>query len=108
MNCDHCGHRKGAHQRDGCHQLGCLCGRYAPTRAEILVNFRSLRREIEQMFIDCASWNENVRMPHEDPIDPDPDGRMRRLVQAIDELLANDPGVGQIAPLRFAFIERTH
>lgn len=108
MNCQACGHRKGAHQKDGCHQLGCRCGRYEPSRQEILDNFRSLRKDVEQMFIDCDHWNRYVRLPHEDVMDPDPGGRLRRLVRAIDEMLATDPGTGPIAPLRFQFVERPH
>ena len=70
-------------------------------RAGIIARARRLRVEIEQNFTDGASWNENARKPGEAPIDPDPHGEMRRLANALDEMLANDTGEGPIAPLNF-------
>lgn len=49
-----------------------------------------LRAEIEQIFTDCASWNDNARKPHEEPIDPDPDGQLRRIADALDRTLASE------------------
>lgn len=74
-------------------------------RDRILNRFRAVRQEVEQIFTDAAAWNEYVREPDEPEIDPDPFGDLRRLGAALDELLANDPGIGPIAPLRF---ERSH
>lgn len=71
------------------------------TRSGILRRFRRLRDEIKQMFVDADSWNDNARKLGDPLIDPDPFGEMRRLADAIDELLANDPGHGPIAPLDF-------
>lgn len=60
-----------------------------------------MRHQIEQMFIDCASWNENsiARKNGSDRVDPDPDGSMRRLADGLDRMLAEDPGVGPIPPI---------
>lgn len=46
-----------------------------------------LRADIEQIFTDCASWNDNARKPHETPIDPDPDGKLRRVADGLDRTL---------------------
>jgi hypothetical protein len=70
-------------------------------RRRIIGQFHRLRAEIDQIFVDCAYWNDNVRKPTEEPINPDPFGELRRLVTALDELLANDTGHGPIAPLNF-------
>ena len=70
-------------------------------RKRILGRFRRLRRNIELDMNTAAYWNEHVRKPDEEPIDPDPFGEMRRMMAAIDELLADDPGYGPIAPLNF-------
>ena len=74
---------------------------YDDDRKRILERFRRLRRDIELDMNTAASWNENARKPGDEPIDADPFGEMRRLMAAIDELLANDPGHGPIAPLNF-------
>jgi len=74
-------------------------------RARILNRSRRLRDELKQYFTDIASWNQNTRKPDEEPIDPDPFGEMGRLLGALEEHLANDPGYGPIAPLKF---ERSH
>lgn len=68
-------------------------------RQRIVRRFRGLRRQLEIDFNTLAHWNEHVRQPGEEPIDPDPE--LRRLATAIDEFLANDPGHGPIAPLNF-------
>ena len=62
----------------------------AHTRGIIVENTRHLRAEIEQIFIDCAYWNEHVRKPHEKPVDPDPDGRLRREADKLDEWLRDE------------------
>lgn len=72
-----------------------------PERRRIINNARKLRANIEQIFIDCASWNDNARKPDDAPIDPDPFGEMRRMADQLDDFLANDPGHGPIAPLKF-------
>ena len=57
-------------------------------RARLIRRARALRAEIEQVFTDCASWNDNHRKPGEPPIDADPDGSLRRMADALDRLLA--------------------
>lgn len=47
-----------------------------------------LRADIEQIFIDCASWNDNARKPGEALIDPDPDGKLRRMADGLDRMLS--------------------
>lgn len=48
-----------------------------------------IRLDIEQIFIDCASWNDNSKARQEgcDPIDADPDGQMRRLADGLDRTI---------------------
>lgn len=43
---------------------------------ELRIENLRIRTNIEQMYIDAISWNENVRKPGEAMIDPDPDGVM--------------------------------
>lgn len=66
------------------------------SRDQIIAEARVTRGEIEQIFIDCAYWNEHVRKPCEAPIDPDPDGLMRKLANGLDRMLAADSGSGPI------------
>jgi len=70
-------------------------------RAKILRRFKRLRREIQIDLNTADYWNEHVRKSDEEPIDGDPFGEMRRLIAAINDLLANDPGHGPIAALNF-------
>ena len=65
----------------------------------IIARAKRLKAEIEQIFTDAAWWNDNGRHPHEDQIDPDPDGLLRRLVDGIDRMLADDDGHGPIPPI---------
>ncbi len=59
-------------------------------RARLVEKIRHARQQIAQMFIDCEHWNNEVRQPHESPIDPDPDGDLRLLAGFYDRLLQND------------------
>lgn len=59
-------------------------------REQLIGRAKVLRAEIEQIFTDAASWNENTRKPDEEPIDPDPDGAMRRIADGLDRMLANE------------------
>lgn len=65
-------------------------GRWPRTRTELIARMRHLRREIEQIFDDAAHWNEYTRKPSEAPIDPDPDGQLRRIADAFDAALAGE------------------
>lgn len=59
-------------------------------RARLVERARVLRGEIEQTFTDCAYWNDNVRKADEAPIDPDPDGRLRRMADGLDRMLEDE------------------
>jgi hypothetical protein len=56
------------------------------TREEQYASFfsraRTLKREIEQQFNDCAHWNR--LHPKEEPIDPDPDGSLASCLAYCD------------------------
>ncbi len=53
-----------------------------------------LRVEIEQVFTDCASWNDSGRQPHEPAIDCDPDGKLRRMADGLDRMLEKEAARG--------------
>lgn len=59
-------------------------------RDRLLARGMRLRLEIEQTFIDTAHWNDQVRRPDEDPIDPDPDGQLRKLAETLDRQFAQE------------------
>lgn len=54
---------------------------------ELIERAKIIREEIRQIFTDAASWNENYRTPEERPIDPDPDGEMRRALEYVNKYL---------------------
>jgi hypothetical protein len=56
-------------------------------RKRILSEMKRIRKEIEQIFVDAESWNENARPDGEPRIDPDPTGQLEQLVKAIDRTL---------------------
>jgi hypothetical protein len=56
-------------------------------RARIISKARKMLHEIELDFNTTARWNQNVRKPHEAPIDPDPDGTMTRLRDRLKQML---------------------
>ncbi len=62
----------------------------AESRALMVANARGLRAEIQQIFTDIASWNDNSRARKEGAaaIDPDPDGQLRRMADGLDKFLA--------------------
>jgi hypothetical protein len=66
---------------------------------------RKLRDEVRQMFVDAASWNENARKPDEAPIDPDPYGDLKRLLDELNRALEHDKGHGPIERINF---KRSH
>lgn len=70
-------------------------------RARIIGMARKAKADIEQYFTDIASWNANskARKNGAAPIDPDPDGRMRKMLDGLTFMLAAEdahPGVGPI------------
>jgi hypothetical protein len=59
-------------------------------RDEIIAEVRRQRAEIAQYFTDVEHWNTHCRKPHEAVIDPDPDGQMKKIAEALDKCLANE------------------
>ena len=59
----------------------------AVARQQIINRALKLRVAIQQIFTDCASWNDNARKASEEPIDPDPDGQLRRIADGLDASL---------------------
>jgi hypothetical protein len=59
-------------------------------RQRLIDRHIALRLEIQGIFNDCAHWNEHVRQPHEAPIDPDPDGQLRKVADDIDAMLKRE------------------
>lgn len=57
------------------------------TREVIIQRMRSARAEIDRYFLDVEHWNS---LHPEEPIDGDPDGRMRRIHDAYAECLRNE------------------
>ena len=57
-------------------------------RAEIVSRARQMRREIAQIFDDAAHWNSRHVPWKGQPIDPDPDGQLRRIADGLDKMLA--------------------
>lgn len=55
-------------------------------RQRIIDEGARLLREINQMFLDVAHWNQIH--PDEVPIDPDPDGRMAKLRHGLETMLS--------------------
>lgn len=66
-------------------------------RAHIMARGRRLRAEIEVIFTTCDHWNR--LHPDEEPVDPDPDGSLRRIAEALDRQFADDTGEGLIPPI---------
>jgi len=59
------------------------------SRAEIVGEMRRLRDECQDIIASCEYWN--AAHPNEEPINPDPDGRLRRMIAAYDRVLDGDP-----------------
>jgi hypothetical protein len=71
-------------------------------RARIVRCMELKRDDVRQIFIDVEHWN--AQHPHEQPIDPDPDGALRRLLDGLEFSLACEAskgGVGPIEPIDF-------
>lgn len=64
------------------------------TRAEVIADARAMLDEIELHFSSVAHWNRTH--PDERPIDPDPDGQLRRVAENISHMLVNDKGRGPL------------
>lgn len=60
------------------------------TRLQIVNEAKRIRAECLQIFTDAEHWNTSVRKHHEKIIDPDPDGFLKRTIERIDSMLANE------------------
>jgi hypothetical protein len=68
------------------------------TRKEIIDEAVRIRTEINQISVDADHWNHSVRKPHEDKINPDPNGEMAELAVAIDKMLDNEANRLRVLP----------
>lgn len=61
-------------------------------REQIVADVRRFHAEITQYFADVASWNDNSRARKEgaEPIDPDPDGEVGRILAGLTAFLAEE------------------
>jgi antitoxin component HigA of HigAB toxin-antitoxin module len=59
------------------------------TRKQIVANARRQLEEIKELLADTEHWNTHVRQPHEEPIDPDPDGAVSRIRSGLESLLVS-------------------
>lgn len=62
----------------------------AARRARIVENMREARQEIAQIFIDVEHWNTHVRKPHENLIEADPHGDLKRVADFYDRILKRE------------------
>lgn len=60
------------------------------TRNQIIEEAWRIRQECEQILLDVAHWNNNVRKVHEEHIDADPDGQLVATINAIDAALVKE------------------
>jgi hypothetical protein len=66
-------------------RLRAACGEEdAAERAKLIQRVVELRSECRQIFIDAEYWNDNVRRPEEERIDPDPNGTLALLIEKLD------------------------
>lgn len=61
-------------------------------RDRIIRRAKRLRADIEQIFTDCASWNDysTARKNGAEAINCDPGGELRRLADGLDRMLAEE------------------
>lgn len=58
------------------------------TRLQIIKEARRIRDECQQIIIDCEHWNRSN--PTVKPIDPDPDGSLKKRITEMEALLSNE------------------
>lgn len=64
------------------------------TRESLVARAKYLKSEIEQIFLDAEHWNNAVRKPHEELIDPDPQGELKQLLNGLNVMLAGGSAAG--------------
>lgn len=57
------------------------------TRSGLIARAKHMKREIELDLNTVAHWNEHVRKPDEEPIDPDPDGTYAMCLAYVNGIL---------------------
>jgi hypothetical protein len=62
------------------------------TRDEIIKRVKAQRQEIKQFFLDIEHWNRIN--PGKKPIDPDPDGILKKFADSFDRLLVKEGECG--------------
>lgn len=63
-------------------------------RRQLIERARRILKDIEQIFLDADYWNNHVRTPFEEPIDPDPGGELARYAAGLERMLAAEAGSG--------------
>jgi len=69
--------------------LGYCAGLVSRQMQDRIALLKKLRQEIAQYFHDVGRLN-MIRLAHERPIDPDPDGELKRIAEGLDRSLANE------------------
>ena len=59
-------------------------------RKKIVLRSETLRESIKQYFRDINHWNDSVRRSDEEPIDPDPDGKLTKMLRSLDDGLRRE------------------
>lgn len=59
-------------------------------RKKIVLRAEALRESIKQHFCDIEHWNTSVRRSDEEPIDPDPDGKLKAMLESLDDGLRRE------------------
>lgn len=67
-------------------------------RALLVKSARDLQTEINAHFTALDHWNRQVRTADEAPIDADPDGRLGRILDGLNKMLATEDGREVTAP----------
>lgn len=59
-------------------------------RKKIVLRMETLRESIKEYFRDIEHWNTSVRRSDEEPIDPDPDGKLKTMLKSLDDGLRQE------------------
>lgn len=59
-------------------------------RADLIARAVKQRAKIQQIFDDAAHWNRRNVPWKGKPIDPDPDGQLKRIADGIDRMIARE------------------
>lgn len=57
------------------------------SRRALLDTVRGVQKDIFRLFDDVGWWNDTLRLKSEEPIDPDPTGAMRAVLNALERVL---------------------